>query len=265
MITENQVKKYINNLEVLIENTKKLKKQEIIDEIVKLYNQVKNDFLNIDNDIQENQENEFLEELNFYKEKLQSLINKQNEEIASSRYSEKPVKVDLRRYTELIVSKLNILFRQREIVSQSKSETLCTNVVYLENKYRLFIALIEWINDNGISVLIDRMLFCSFLNISTEAYDNFLNSNDETIQTIFASIENMYISQKLNASEIGTRNSSAIRTNLSYSKVGAGLTPKDNGNDISNLNKVLTVSEIIRKAQALGYDPKAVEVENKEK
>ena len=100
------------------------------------------------------------------------------------------------------------------------------------------------------------MLFCSYLNISADAYDNFLYSSDEIIKSIFQSIENMYISQKLNASEIGTRNSSAIRTNLSYSKIGAGLTPKDNGNDVNTLNKVLTVAEIIRKAQALGYDPK---------
>lgn len=264
MITENQIKKYINNFEVLIENTKKLKKQEIIDEIIALYNQVKNDFTNANND-DENVENDFLEELEFYKEKLKPLIDKQNEEIAISKYSEKPVKIDLKRYTELIVSKLNILFRQREIVSQSKSEMLCTNVVYLENKYRLFIALIEWINDNGISVLIDRMLFCSYLNISVDAYDNFLYSNDETIQTIFASIENMYISQKLNASEIGTRNSSAIRTNLSYSKVGAGLTPKDNIQDSNATKDVITVSEILRKAMALGYDPKDNEkIENKE-
>ena len=233
MINENQIKKYINNLEVLIENSKKLKKQEIIDEIYKLYEEIKCDFENpLEDSSIENISKEDVEELEFYKQELLPLIDKQNEEILASKYSEKPMKIDLKRYTELIVSKLNILFRKKQIVLQSQAESLCLNTVYLEKKFYTFITLIEWINDNGVSILIDRMLFCSYLNISADAYDNFLYSSDEIIKSIFQSIENMYISQKLNASEIGTRNSSAIRTNLSYSKIGAGLTPKDNGNDI---------------------------------
>lgn len=273
MVSEIQVKEYLNNLEVLIENSSKLKKQEIIDEVYKLYEQIKSDFFSID--IPSNNINDDViitpadyEELEFYKQELRKIIDERENEIEQNKSRLKPMNIDLKPYTERIVSKLNILFRKKQIVLQSQAESLCLNNIYLEKRYHTFISLIEWINDNGISILIDRMLFCSYLNISADAYDNFLNSNDETIKSIFQSIENMYISQKLNASEIGTRNSTAIRTNLSYSKIGAGLTPKDNDNSINNLNKALSIAEIIRKAQSLGYNPneeKIIEVEIKEK
>lgn len=267
MINITQINDHLKSLEVLIENCSKIKKIEIIEELQQIYVNFKA-LLDTDEIIQINDTtDEDEQELEFYKSQLMPLIQKYEEEINTAKYSEKPIKIDFRRYTELIISKLNILFRKQQIVLQSQAEAFCLNPIYLERKYRTFIALIEWINDNGISILIDRILFCSYLNISSESYDNFLNSVDETIRTIFLSIEQMYISQKLNASEIGTRNANAIRTNLSYSQVGAGLTPKDNNNSIENINKALTVAEIMRKAQALGYNPKkenVIEAEIKE-
>lgn len=255
MITILQINDHLKNLEILMENISKLKKVEIEDELKKIYLDFKS-LLNVDEIIQvSDSSNEDVEELENYKSQLYPIIQNYMNDVKTMNYSEKPIRIDFKRYTELIISKLNIIFRKQQIVLQSHAESLCLNPIYLEKKYHTFISLIEWINDNGISILIDRILFCSYLNISYEAYDNFLNSPDETIKSIFSSIENMYISQKLNASEIGTRSSNAIRTNLSYSKVGAGLTPKDNAPNLNGLNKVLTVAEIMRKAQALGYEP----------
>ena len=117
----------------------------------------------------------------------------------------------------------------------------------------LIIAHLDYINDNGINIIPDRMLFCAYLGISTDQYQHFLGSIDENIKAIFNSIEEWIITSKMNSSVIGTRNNQAIKVNLSYDKVGNGLRPNDNAP--INFNTALVTNEdIMKKMLANGYD-----------
>lgn len=245
---------YINNLKYISENAAKLKKNEIIDKI--------NDIIH-DYDFAKHSENfdstnDFsynTEELNFYEGQLMPIIMAMNLEIEKNDEREKPIKLNLSKYSERALSKLNVLFRKRQIISPKEAEENCNNFSYLLEKYNTFLELIDWINDHNVSMLVDRLLFCSYLGISLESYEKFLTSSDEKISSIFLSIENMYLSQKTNASEMGTRSNTAIKTNLSYDKVGSGLVPKDTNIINTKVENVLAIADILSKAKALGYTP----------
>lgn len=244
----------IKSLELILDNFKLLKKQEIFDELDSLVDTLKKGNFETKKISTKNFDTEE-DELEFYKKNLQSVIKQRDGAKYNCEYAEKPRKFDAKPFNEKILTKLNILFRKRIFISENEAELNCENYLYLENRYNTFLDLIDWINDNDFSLLVDRLLFCSFLHIKLEAYERFLVSSDENIRSIFLSIENMYISQKTNASELGTRNPNATRTNLSYEKVGAGLTPNDNNNTAEAVKDMLNIAEIMRKARSLGYSP----------
>ena len=99
---------YINNLKYISENAAKLKKNEIIDKI--------NDIIH-DYDFAKHSENfdstnDFsynTEELNFYEGQLMPIIMAMNLEIEKNDEREKPIKLNLSKYSERALSKLKKL------------------------------------------------------------------------------------------------------------------------------------------------------------
>ena len=193
------------------------------------------------------------EDIYYYARELDSIINERNRVVHENEARDKPVKLDLKTYIDRTISKLNCVFRSQKKLSKEEAEDLYNDYNYLNKKYLVFMDLIDYINDNGINIIPDRMLFCAYLGISTDQYQHFLGSIDENIKAIFNSIEEWIITSKMNSSEIGTRNNQAIKVNLSYDKVGNGLRPNDNAP--INFNTALVTNEdIMKKMLANGYD-----------
>ena len=148
---------------------------------------------------------------------------------------------------------MNSMFRKQPLLTDNEITEKIGDYDYLQKKYNIFIELLEWINEQGIAVIPDRILFSAFLGININDYQRFLNYTDRNIQSIFRSIEEYIITSKMNAGEIGSRNNNAIKTNLSYEKVGNNLTPKDNPQNNTTNNVLITNNDILNRMRNLGY------------
>lgn len=189
-----------------------------------------------------------------YKSELIDIINDMIQEQDKYINMDKPIIIDKKIYYERAVNKLMAMFSKNGIpYSSEEANEIYGNIKYLERKYNTFIELIDWVNQNGLSVCPDRIMFCAYMRITIDQYQDFLKyTNDEKIGNVFKSIENYIITLRLNAGEIGTRNSSAIKTNVSYDKVGNNLSPKDSGQTI-NKNLIITNEDIFNKMRKLGF------------
>lgn len=238
------------------------------------YNSVKGDFILID------EFKNFLENLNeevsiyinsiydndilLYKSELSDIVYNMKVKIEANEQRAKPIKLDLSPYYEQATIKLISMFNKNgSLLTNDEARSKYNDIEFLEKKYKSFVDLIEWCNTQELSIIPDRIMICSYLRITLEIYEEFLNSNaNEKIQNIFKSIENYIISLRLNAGEMGTRNSSAIKTNVSYDLVGNSLKPNDNAIKTNN-NLIITNEDIIQKMKKLGFTGGSEERENK--
>lgn len=191
--------------------------------------------------------------LYLYKCEIIDIVNEMNSEINWWKAQERPKEIERKLYVEKCTSKLNSMFRKQPLLSDDEITSKIGNYDYLYEKYNIFIELLEWINEQGIAVIPDRILFSAFLGINIDDYQRFLNYTDRNIQSIFRSIEEYIITSKMNAGEIGSRNNNAIKTNLSYEKVGNNLTPKDNPQNNTTNNVLITNNDILNRIRNLGY------------
>ena len=228
------------------------------------YNSVKGDFILMD------EFKNFLENLNeevsiyinsiydndilLYKSELSDIVYNMKVKIEANEQRAKPIKLDLSPYYEQATIKLISMFNKNgSLLTNDEARSKYNDIEFLEKKYKSFVDLIEWCNTQELSIIPDRIMICSYLRITLEIYEEFLNSNaNEKIQNIFKSIENYIISLRLNAGEMGTRNSSAIKTNVSYDLVGNSLKPNDNAIKTNN-NLIITNEDIIQKMKKLGF------------
>lgn len=238
------------------------------------YNSVKGDFILID------EFKNFLENLNeevsiyinsiydndilLYKSELSDIVYNMKVKIEANEQRAKPIKLDLSPYYEQATIKLISMFNKNgSLLTNDEARSKYNDIEFLEKKYKSFVDLIEWCNTQELSIIPDRIMICSYLRITLEIYEEFLNSNaNEKIQNIFKSIENYIISLRLNAGEMGTRNSSAIKTNVSYDLVGNSLKPNDNAIKTNN-NLIITNEDIIQKMKKLGFTGENEKRENK--
>lgn len=191
--------------------------------------------------------------LYLYKCEIIDIVNEMNSEINWWKAQERPKEIERKLYVEKCTSKLNSMFRKQPLLTDNEITSKIGDYDYLYEKYNIFIELLEWINEQGIAVIPDRILFSAFLGINIDDYQRFLNYTDRNIQSIFRSIEEYIITSKMNAGEIGSRNNNAIKTNLSYEKVGNNLTPKDNPQNNTTNNVLITNNDILNRMRNLGY------------
>lgn len=238
------------------------------------YNSIKGDFILVD------EFKNFLENLNeevniyinsiydndilLYKSELSDIVYNMKVKIEANEQRAKPIKLDLSPYYEQATIKLISMFNKNgSLLTNDEARSKYNDIEFLEKKYKSFVDLIEWCNTQELSIIPDRIMVCSYLRITLEIYEEFLNSNaNEKIQNIFKSIENYIISLRLNAGEMGTRNSGAIKTNVSYDLVGNSLKPNDNAIKTNN-NLIITNEDIIQKMRKLGFTGGSEKKENK--
>lgn len=194
-------------------------------------------------------------ELLLYKSEMTDIICDMQKEINTYANKDKPILIDKKPYYEKATTKLISIFNKINTpYTNEEAKKIYSDINLITKKYKIFIELIDWVNQNGLSVCPDRIMFCAFLGITIETYQEFLiYHQNEKIKNIFKSIENYIITLKLNAGEIGTRNSGAIKTNVSYDKVGNNLSPKDSGQTI-NKNIILTNEDIYNKMRLMGFN-----------
>lgn len=242
------LKYFVNRLNSYIESD--LKEADYIET-----RDVESFITNLSNDI-----SNYIDMLNykllFYKSELIDIINDLKEEILKNdTQRRKPIPIDKKPYYERATSRLMLLFRKQMI--SSKEEFLSKyneNFSYLKTEFDTFWELIDWLQQNNISVLPDRIMICAYLGITIETYNDILHfCNNKQIKNIFQMFEENIISGKLNASEIGTRNNNAVKTNVSYDKVGNSLSPKDSTPKIITNNLNISNEEILEKMRMAGY------------
>lgn len=160
-------------------------------------------------------------------------------------------------YAQLVTTKLLADFSNEETLSREEAKEKFSDYNYVSNKYKIFSNFISWINIKGIPVIPDRIMFSLYMRISVDTYVDFLSFfENEKVQNVFKKVEEFIITLRLNAGENGTRNSSAIKTNVSYDKVGNNLTPKDSSNVKTTNNLIVTNEDIFNKMRALGFTGK---------
>lgn len=192
----------------------------------------------------------------YYKSELIDIINDLKEEIIKNdTQRRKPIPIDKKPYYERATSRLMLLFRKQMISSKEDFlEKYNENFSNLKIEFDTFWELIDWLQQNNISVLPDRIMICAYLGITIETYNDILHfCNNQQIKNIFQMFEENIISGKLNASEIGTRNNNAVKTNVSYDKVGNSLSPKDNTPKFVTNNLNISNEEILEKMRMAGY------------
>lgn len=112
--------------------------EKMINEIEKHINSVKNDLLYN------------------YKHYFIDLIETLNKEIEFNRSQIKPIRTDFRPYNEKAYSKLNYLFRKDNILSGEEIKNNCDDFEWLQNKCNIFLELINWLNDNKLSIIPEK-------------------------------------------------------------------------------------------------------------
>ena len=141
------------------------------------------------------------DDLYYYKSEFLNIIYDLKEEIAFNKGLEKPLKTDIKPYNERAYSKLNYLFRKQKLLSEDEAKGLYdSNYELLFEKYVMFLELIEWLNDNGLSIIAEKTLFSAYLNISVDTYNNMLKyASDIEVRNLFISIDEYFTTNQFGA------------------------------------------------------------------
>lgn len=163
------------------ENSNKI--ETIVELLNKLYADVDKHIYNDKNDV-----------LYHYKHYFLSIINELEEEKEFNRRQTKPIRTSVKPYNEKVYSKLNYLFRKKAMLTEEEiEEQYERDLENLNQKYNMFIDLIDWLNSNGFSIIPEKTLFCAFLGISVEKYNDMLKkSADSNVRNLFKNIDDYF-------------------------------------------------------------------------
>ena len=130
-----------------------------------------------------------------------NIINELKYEIEFNRSLDKPIKTDIKPYNEKAYSKLNYIFRKQKLLSDDEAKIVYENDYdKLFDKYQKFLELINWLNDNGLSIIGEKTLFSAYLNISVETYNNLLKyANNIEVRNLFISIDEYFTTNQFGA------------------------------------------------------------------
>lgn len=136
-------------------------------------------------DLKENKDSE-LYQLKAY---FFDLINELKRENAINETRTKPAYIDIKKYTERAYAKLNYVFRKSPIMSFDEAKEYYSKPNILHEKWSNFNELINWLNDNGINIVCEKVLFSGWLSISVETYNELCNNGDLSIRNVFKNID----------------------------------------------------------------------------
>ncbi len=205
--------------------------EKMINEIEKHINSVKNDLLYN------------------YKHYFIDLIETLNKEIEFNRSQIKPIRTDFRPYNEKAYSKLNYLFRKDNILSGEEIKNNCDDFEWLQNKCNIFLELINWLNDNKLSIIPEKTLFSAYLGISVDYYNDLLNNaSDIKIRNLLKSIDEYFTTNQFGALISDDRKSlERIQKTKTYGQEMLQTQP-----DVLNVNttNVLSLSDIKKQIES---------------
>ena len=205
--------------------------EKMIIEIEKHINSVKNDLLYN------------------YKHYFIDLIETLNKEIEFNRSQIKPIRTDFRPYNEKAYSKLNYLFRKDNILSGEEIKNNCDDFEWLQNKCNIFLELINWLNDNKLSIIPEKTLFSAYLGISVDYYNDLLNNaSDIKIRNLLKSIDEYFTTNQFGALISDDRKSlERIQKTKTYGQEMLQTQP-----DVLNVNttNVLSLSDIKKQIES---------------
>ena len=205
--------------------------EKMINEIEKHINSVKNDLLYN------------------YKHYFIDLIETLNKEIEFNRSQIKPIRTDFRPYNEKAYSKLNYLFRKDNILSGEEIKNNCDDFEWLQNKCNIFLELINWLNDNKLSIIPEKTLFSAYLGISVDYYNELLNNaSDIKLRNLLKSIDEYFTTNQFSALISDDRKSlERIQKTKTYGQEMLQTQP-----DVLNVNttNVLSLSDIKKQIES---------------
>lgn len=137
-----------------------------------------------------------------YKVPFVTIISELAEEIEFNKRQVKPIKTDFKPYNEKTYSKLNYIFRKENkgTLNDKQAKDKYSDFKLLKDKYDVFLELINWLNDNKLSIIPEKTLFCAFLGISVDTYNNMLKSaKNEEVRNLFSNIDEYFITNQFGA------------------------------------------------------------------
>lgn len=185
------VKKKLRSFLKEFENEKTLtiKERQLKENLTKMITDIDNHILKDKNDL-----------IYHYKSAFIKIINELNEEIEFNKNLPKPIKTDYKPYQERAYSKLNYLFRKNELLSDNEAQIVYMDYQLINEKYNIFLELINWLNDNGLAVIPEKTLFSAYLGISVECYNDLLiNARNEQVRILFKNIDEYFTTNQFGA------------------------------------------------------------------
>lgn len=135
-----------------------------------------------------------------YKKHFVPIIDELNEEINFNKSQIKPIKTDVKPYSEKTYSKLNYLFRKNGLLNEEEARNQYNNYDNLQKKYEIFLELINWLNDNGLGIIPEKTLFSAYLGISVETYNDLLkNASNSDVRNLFKNIDEYFTTNQFGA------------------------------------------------------------------
>ena len=135
------------------------------------------------------------------KSQFLNIINDLKDELSFNKTLVKPIKININSYNEKAYSKLNYIFRKNKLLSDEEARNVYdNNYDTLYEKYVMFLDLINWLNDNGLSIIPEKTLFSAYLGISVDTY-NFLlkNASDSRVRNLFLNIDEYFTTTQFGA------------------------------------------------------------------
>lgn len=183
-----------------------------------------------------------------YKSAFISIIDELEEEINFNKSQDKPLKTDFKIFNERAYSKLNYIFRKQDTLTLSQAEIKYNDYQILNEKYNIFLELINWLNDNKLSIIPEKTLFSAFLGISVETYNDLLsNSKNEQVRLLLKNIDEYFTTNQFGALINNDRKAlERIQKTKTYGQEMIQTQP-----DVVNLNQtnVLSYNDIMQKIQ----------------
>lgn len=131
-----------------------------------------------------------------YKNSFYDMIREIKQLNYDNRFRDKPVAINYKQYNEKAYTKLNYLFRRNKIMSYEVAKNYYQNADMLHDRYVSFIDLITWINDNGLSLICEKVLFSAFLNISVDTYNELLMNANQDVRDVLTNIDEGFTTQQ---------------------------------------------------------------------
>ena len=215
-----------------------IRDKETRDNLEKMINEIEKHINSVKNDLLYNYKHYFID-----------LIETLNKEIEFNRNQIKPIRTDFRPYNEKAYSKLNYLFRKDNILSGEEIKNNCDDFEWLQNKCNIFLELINWLNDNKLSIIPEKTLFSAYLGISVDYYNDLLNNaSDIKIRNLLKSIDEYFTTNQFGALISDDRKSlERIQKTKTYGQEMLQTQP-----DVLNVNttNVLSLSDIKKQIES---------------